>query len=59
MRWRSRPRPTFSGWTYWIAWRPVITEDGYWVWLELIERRYSTGAYGDVHWCYRLLEAQS
>ena len=28
---------------YWFAWRPVKTEEGYWVWLEYVIRRKIRG----------------
>ena len=27
-----------SEWRPWFAWRPVVTEEGFWVWLVPLER---------------------
>lgn len=41
-------------WHSWFAWYPVQTEDGYWVWLELVWRRVEYSTY-DV-WNYYSLK---
>ncbi len=34
MRWKAKT----GVWRKWFAWRPVLTAQGYYVWLEYVER---------------------
>lgn len=38
MKWMAQPSPLDGNWHRWFAWRPVLV-NGFWVWLERIERR--------------------
>ena len=64
---RSKPRQR-SKWRPWFAWRPVRTIDGFWIWLETVERihfmsrevsseqyRESTSLISSFSYCYRAL----
>jgi hypothetical protein len=46
MRWKRTNR---GDWHRWYAWRPVETEDGTVIWLEMVERQYN-----HEFWWYRL-----
>jgi hypothetical protein len=40
MRWK--PKPYYrEKWHLWFAWRPVQINDGTWVWLERVYRKYT------------------
>jgi hypothetical protein len=64
MKWPTRRRrhdlraQSQSEWHRWLAWRPVVVmiEEGseYWVWLEIVERKWGTSRYtGMRKWRYR------
>lgn len=46
MRWKKREPKDLSKWHPWFAWRPVMTGDEYWAWLERIERQMVYHCYG-------------
>ena len=45
------------GWREGFAWHPVKI-DNYWVWLEVVERKYNINEYfhisGDIDWKYEI-----
>ena len=43
MKIQLKPRKNLERWHPWFAWRPVVTEDRLWVWLQTIERRVDLG----------------
>lgn len=51
MKWRARDA---TKWHLWWAWRPVETEDGWWVWLEYVWRQEIPIIGPARIWCYKL-----
>ena len=43
MKIQLKPRKNIEDWHPWFAWRPVLTENRLWVWLQTVERRVDLG----------------
>jgi hypothetical protein len=39
MRWGTT-KEEYETWRPWFAWHPVMIENGQWVWLETVERKF-------------------
>lgn len=46
-----------TNWHQWFAWRPVVAEDGTFVWLEYVWRKLDYGTY-DTFAYYRAFDLQ-